>query len=485
MSITSSLHNAMSGLTAAGRAAEIVASNVSNALTDGYGRRELDLSSKSVAGNGAGVRIDGVTRHVDTHVISERRLADASVALTSERGEFYARMERAIGLPDEDGSLTNRIADFEASLLEAASMPESDTRLGLVLSKAQGFADHLNNASNEVQSIRMDADKSIGRQIEFLNEGLQRVVDYNVEIQQQLTSGRDATALFDQRQVLIDQIAEIVPVKEVPRKNGQVSLYSPGGAVLVDSKAAVLGFSSVGVITADMTQASGALSGLTINGQPTTTSSARSPIEGGSLAALFEVRDELAPKAQEQLDAVARDMIERFASSGVDPSLGPTDPGLFTDGGAALDPLDEVGLAGRISINGLADPAQGGDLWRLRAGLGAATAGESGDSTMLYAMIDALDQGRVAASGGFSPTSRNAATLASDFISVLGTARNSNDAETAYVTSQATTLKTLELGDGVDTDRELQNLLLIEQAFSANAKVISTVDELINQLLRI
>jgi flagellar hook-associated protein 1 len=44
MSITSALANAVSGLTAASRSAELVSNNVSNAMTEGYGRREIVLS---------------------------------------------------------------------------------------------------------------------------------------------------------------------------------------------------------------------------------------------------------------------------------------------------------------------------------------------------------------------------------------------------------------------------------------------------------
>ena len=39
MSISASLSSALSGLTAASRRAEVVASNVANAMTEGYGRR--------------------------------------------------------------------------------------------------------------------------------------------------------------------------------------------------------------------------------------------------------------------------------------------------------------------------------------------------------------------------------------------------------------------------------------------------------------
>jgi flagellar hook-associated protein 1 FlgK len=38
---------------------------------------------------------------------------------------------------------------------------------------------------------------------------------------------------------------------------------------------------------------------------------------------------------------------------------------------------------------------------------------------------------------------------------------------------------------GVDTDAEMQTLLLIEQSYAANAKVVETVDFLIRTLMEI
>jgi len=38
---------------------------------------------------------------------------------------------------------------------------------------------------------------------------------------------------------------------------------------------------------------------------------------------------------------------------------------------------------------------------------------------------------------------------------------------------------------GVDTDVELQNLLVIEQAYAANAKVIQAVNSMMNKILEI
>ena len=42
-----------------------------------------------------------------------------------------------------------------------------------------------------------------------------------------------------------------------------------------------------------------------------------------------------------------------------------------------------------------------------------------------------------------------------------------------------------KLETGVDTDRELQNLLIIEQAYAANARVLETIDQMIQRLMEI
>jgi len=63
--------------------------------------------------------------------------------------------------------------------------------------------------------------------------------------------------------------------------------------------------------------------------------------------------------------------------------------------------------------------------------------------------------------------------------------RLSADQQVSFATTQATELQSLQLENGVDTDAEMQRLLLVEQAFSANARMIQTIDEMMQTLLRI
>lgn len=484
MSLSGALSNALSGLTANSRAAEVVSNNVANALTEGFARRELGLSVRTLDGAGAGVKVDGVTRQIDRTALSDRRLADAAAANAAVRSDFYTDLESAIGSTEVEGSFTARIGDLEAALIEAASRPDSEARLANVLDAAQAVAGGFNALSDDIQMARMQADQEIGQQVAALNDALHAIDDLNAAILARGLAGGDATALMDQRQLLVDRVAEIVPLREVAREGGQIALFTTGGAILLDGEPVEIGFESVGVITADMTQASGALSGLTLNGTPLR-STEDGLMGGGRLAALFALRDELAPAAQAQLDAVARDLVERLADPSVDPTLSTGEAGLFTDAGSSFDPLNEVGLSGRISVNALADPAEGGALWRLRAGLGAGSAGASGDATRLSALSDALAWGRIPASGSFLGAARSASGLAADFLSQISAARQTAEDRTAFAGARQSTLQIAVAADGVDTDAEMQNLLLVEQAYAANAKVVAAIDELIQQLLEI
>jgi flagellar hook-associated protein 1 FlgK len=486
MTIAGSLANALSGLTAQSRAAALVSSNVANANTPGYGRRELELSPKYLGdGASAGVNVDGVRREVDMGIVQDRRLADAAVGYDSTISGFNAKFESILGSPDNPGSLSGRIAGLEAALIQAASRPDSEARLSGVLDAATALADHLGTASGKVQAARMEADATIDTEVRRLNEGLAQVQNLNYDIKEALARGQDPSPLQDLRQQKIDAISSILPMRQAERDGGMIALYTVGGAIALDGRAVHIDFQKVGVIVPEMTQAGGGLSGLTLNGNALRTDGTRSPIRGGSLAALFEVRDDLAVSAQERLDAVARNLVERFQDSGVDSTRAPGDAGLFTDGGTAFDTADELGLSSRLRINALADPSQSGALWRLRDGLGAIVPGDVGNAQLLQELNAALTNERVAASGGFLGAARSASGLAASLLSLVSAARLSSEASQSFSVSKQDSLTVLELEHGVDTDHEMQKLMLIEQAYAANAKVLMTVGAMLDTLMEL
>lgn len=485
MSISATMSSALSGLTASARGADVVASNIANALTEGYARRELQLTARSLGGTGQGVQVAGVVRATDMVLVGDRRLADAAAADRQTRADFLSTVEQALGSPEEERSITARIAAFDASLLAAASRPDSEARLNAVIESARSLTVAFTDASRAVQSARTVADEGIARDVRLVNDTLATIADTNAQILTLSAAGRDASTLMDQRQQLVDRIAGIIPLREVDRGMGVIALYTIGGAPLLDGiRPARLGFTPAGIVTPEMTQAAGGLSGLTLNGRPVALGEG-GPLSGGSLSAQFAIRDGLGPEAQMRLDALARDLVERLADPAVDPTLTPGVPGLFTDGGAALDPMNETGLALRLRLNAQADPLQGGNLYRLRDGLGATTPGPAGQAALLTAMETALTRARQPVSGGFMLGERSLSVLAGQVVSILSEARLSAESEASFGAARAEALKAMELQGGVDTDQELQRLLAVEQAYGANARVITAVDDMLQMILGI
>lgn len=482
MSLTFAMSNALSGLTAMSRMAEVVSANVSNAQTEGYGRRVLELSPLSIGGRGAGVQIDGIVRVGDRVLLADRRGAEARLAADSERLEALSRIEASWGLGTAGATIEDRIAALESALVAAAGDPSSDARLSTLGGRLQDLARTLRTSSDAVVQERQRADARIAIDVDTLNASLAQVEELNAQIGKARVAGEDAHALVDQRQRVIDRISAIVPVAEVERERGMVALVTTTGLTLLDGRAAVVGFSTTPTITPDMTFAGGALGGLTIDGQPVPGSGAAGRLSGGSLSANVTLRDAVLPAEQDRLDAVARDLIDRFADPAVDPTLSPGDAGLLTDGGAPFDPLDAIGLAGRITVNAAVDPAAGGALFRLRDGVGAATAGPVGQAGQLDAWIAALDAARPLAGGG---PGRSAAGHAAAATAALGANRLRAEEDVGFASARYEGLRERELALGVDTDAEMQTLLVVEQSYAANARVIETIDFLIRRLMEI
>ena len=123
-------------------------------------------------------------------------------------------------------------------------------------------------------------------------------------------------------------------------------------------------------------------------------------------------------------------------------------------------------------------------MWRLRDGLAAISQGNVGNGATLQALSDAmtaprarhrlcLHHGAVAGSRRSprrsprsSPPARAAATRTGLPQRAAGHACRAGGSAT-----------------GVDTDVELQSLTLVEQAYAANAKVLSVIDQLMQLLL--
>lgn len=482
MSLNGALSNAVSGLTVTSRTAEVISNNIANALTEGYAGRDALLSQRRIGG---GVEVDAIRRRGDAQATADRRLADAASGRADALAEAEARLTSLQGGPSDPGALAARAVAFETAIERLADTPASETLQTAAASAARDLAEGLNAASEGVQTLRADADAAIARDVAALNEALAQIERYNTQIQR-AGSGPLRASLEESRDAAVDVVAELVPIRIVRRDRGEIALYAPAGAVLLDGKAGVFGFSPTPAIGAGMTVGGGALSGLTLDGRPVTIGTGAGRFDGGRLGANFEIRDRLGVAASDQLDAVAADLVSRLQDPAVDPSLAPGDPGLFTDAGLAYAPANLTGLAGRVRLNAAVDPAVGGEPRRLRDGVNAAAAGPSGEDAIPRALLSALGEDRVPdpATGLFD--AYGFADLAAGTASLRLTAEASARSAAAFQSGRVAGFAATEnAAEGVTTDDELARLLAVEQAYTANARVVQTVDALLRQLLEI
>ena len=475
MSIAQAISSAMSGLGATSRGTETVAANLANAMTPGYARRETVISAQT-QGAAGGVRVDGIARIVNATLLNESRIAQSASRESEVVSAFQVAMEGRVGMPGAAGALSTTLSDFQTALSSAASRPDDEIRLTQLSSAAASLATRINAAAAEVQQARGSAQASIIEDVATLNGALERVSHLNTRIATLDADGTDASTLRDERQVLVDRIAAIVPVQEVARDSGKIALFTTEGAVLLDGNLpARLEIAGNTQITAGQTVGAG-LELLTFNGKPLDAGQMKL-FSGGSLSAHFAIRDELAPQMQAELDALAKDLHDRLLPAG-------GAAGVFTDLGAVADDGALVGLAGRLRLNAAADPGQGGDGDWFRDGFGGGPVGAVGDGTRINTMIDALKDAR--GPQGDAGLAGNA-TLASRFATIearVSTRRVDAESDLSIRRSRVETISGSLLAEGVDSDAEMQKLLQYEQSYAANARVLVAIDEMLDQILR-
>lgn len=487
MSISASLANALSGIRVNNKLAETASNNLANMLTDGYGRQVVNVGSVALGGQGAGARVTSIDREMALEYTRPRRQADSETADLDARAEALTRLGVALGEADGDDGLFLRIQTFETRLRELAESPDATPRHDATIEAAKDVATMLNRLSETAAIIRQDADAAIHVDVQSVNTNLQRIADLNAEIQLLKATDNSFPALVDQRERLIDEVNAVIPVQTQVQSSGAIHLYTNEGFFLLRENPKVIDFTPQDLITAPMVYApggAGALSGLTVDGEEISPGSGeRFAVQSGSLAGHFAARDEIGPLFQERIDRIAADLIARFEDPAVDPTLAAGDAGLFTDAGAILDLSVIEGLAGRISINALADPSQGGDAAKLRDGLQSATAGPTSSDTILRSLLDTLRGDRAGAGVPGLTGSYSAAELVSGVVELTAISRTSAETDVTRQNAMRTALAEAEAERvGVDRDAELASLIQIEQAYNANVQVIQTVSRMLQEL---
>ncbi|MEL7041479.1 MAG: flagellar hook-associated protein FlgK [Pseudomonadota bacterium] len=482
MTISSALLSARTGLDAIGARADLVATNVANASTPGYVRRALTVSETILGGETAGVAITGVDRSENARLTAERRNLGSDFAQSEVLSATWSSLSQRIG-DDIDGStLFQRLSSLQTAMADAALSPESATTANQVVQSANDLVSEFQALSSLIAQERTRADQDIATGVDIVNAGLLEIQELNRSISSIDRSTAQAAALFDERDRVLDRISEYLPIQTFERDSGAIDVLTKEGVFLVAGPAQQISFTPANVVGPNQTLANGGLSGLMVGDTDITPGAGTfGAVSSGAFGALFTLRDSDLPALETQLDTMAQDLIDRFSDPAIDPTNPVGSPGLFLD----TDPTAGTGIAGRLELNALVDPDRGGAVWRLRDGLGATVPGSPGDTTILTALNTAFDEARTISAPGLQGT-YTATDLIAQIGALAGQQRIQNDAVRSSISLQYDTVKQAETNEtAVDIEREMQDLLIIEQAYAANARVIQTASQMLNQLMEI
>ncbi len=482
MSLSAALNAARTGLETSSLRAELTALNVANAATPGYVRRTAEIRETLAGGETTGVRSSGIQRANDILLTAERRLTGSAVAQRDVLTSAWQAVSNRIGSSLDGSTIFNAVSNFDAQLFASAATPESAAQANSLFESAKSLTSELRSLSTMVETQRASADRSIAEATNTVNRALRDVQALNVRIMSVDRTTTQAAALMDERDRALDIITQHLSIQTVERQAGAIDVLTTEGVYLLAGEARQIDFSPSLAFDATRTLANGALSGLSVDGIDLTPGAPTyGAVTSGRLAGLFQLRDSDLPALSAQFDAVAGDLVSRFSDDALDPTKTPGAPGLFVD----ADPAAGAGIAGRIQLNPAVDPSQGGAIWRMRDGLGAALPGPDGNGATLSRLSGALRSVNAINAGGLQGN-WSAAELAAQLSSRAGQSRISHESVLASARAQHSVVAEAEkTRTGVDIDAQMQELLIIEQAYAANARVVEITSRLIDRLMEI
>jgi len=304
MSLTSTLGIAVSGLTTSQAQIDLVSQNVSNADSVGYIRRTLQPVQQSTGGVTSGV----VTRVYDQLLQKQLRTENAGGAYASVRSQYAQQIEQLFGQPGSSSALDSLFNTFTQSVQALADDPTSTTTRAQVIQNAQTLSSSINGISNDIQSLRTSAEQQIASDVDSANAALKGLED----VSRRIAGGDDSATLLDQRDQYIDQLSKLVDIKVNALPNGRVTVNTNSGVTLFDGTSALqFKFDARSALSAGATYSTdptkrgvGQLT-LVNNSGGSIDVVAQGVLRSGEIKGLLDLRDQVLPDAQKQVDELA------------------------------------------------------------------------------------------------------------------------------------------------------------------------------------
>ncbi len=486
MSLNGILSTASSGLASVNAQLAVVSQNVANASTPGYAREVMADTDLTTGGIGYGVRTGPATAEVDNALSAALNQQNAVVAGAQVRSSALATIDAAQGPTGAGEDLPSRLGALQDAFTTLGADPSNQAQQATVVAAAGTLATGIQTQAAAYTSQRQAAQDGVVSDVTALNAAVSAIGSLSNQIVGAQAQGQSTADLQAQRSAQEQTAAQIGGLQFLPATNGDVTAIL-GGSV-VDTHAATGPFS---IATATL-QSGITAPGLLLSGNDVT-----SQVTGGSIGARLQLRDTDIPTYQAGLDEFANTLATRLSNQGLNLFTSPAGT-LPATGGSPVQ-SGYVGFSSEITVN----PAVTATPSLVRDGTPAIanTNGLAGYGTLINNVIT-YGFGADSASGvpqtppnttglggnGTLTLSFNPGTTLQGFAANLTGAQSqvAGGAQTSLTDGQAlqSTLSTkLASETGVSVDTELANMVVLQNAYGANAKILSAAQAMWSALL--
>lgn len=288
-----------SGLYAYQAALNTTSHNISNADTVGYSRQQaIQQASKAISVSssygmaGTGVDVIAIKQIRNIYYDMKYWSNNTLYGEYSTKEYYMTAIEDYIKENDKNG-LTATFNDFYNSLIDLSKDVSNETIRTQVTKYASSFTSFVNYLANSLQSIQTECNTEIKNTVERINSLAEQIASVNKQINTIEVSGNKANDLRDKRALLIDELSQLASVSvnesSVPGGTGITDyIVRLDGKILVDGYS----YNQLRCIPQEIKNNQNDITGLYdiewTNGQAF---NPQSPTLGGTLKALFEVRD--------------------------------------------------------------------------------------------------------------------------------------------------------------------------------------------------
>ena len=443
--------------------------NLANVNTAGYSRQTVRIAASPDISSALGPQGDGATATGIQQIVSA--LLNTQVQGQQSTSGYWTGQQTALQTAQNAldeflnggastsstastvvSSSSTGIATQLSSLFTAfqslATSPNSASARQAVISQAQALATTFNSVNTQLGSLRSSLSTSLDSNVTSANGLLAQVATLNQQITAAEFNGGTANALRDTRQQTLENLAQLTNITTSTDSTGAVSV-SIGGQSLVSGNQQL-----------DSLQTYDAGGGQML--VRTATGGADLTLTGGSMQGTIDARDGTLATLQTGVNSIASTLITQvnaIHSAGYNPAGGTG--ALFFSG------TDAGSMAVNAALTNNPNLIQA-----------SGSASASGDNSV------ALQLAQLASSAQGSLNSQTFGTAYTQSVAGLGNALK--DANT-QVTNQAAVAQMLNTQrssvSGVNMDEEMTNLLAFQRAYEASAKLVSTVNAMLGDVL--